>query len=92
MINRKTPYEVLGVPPSASQEDIKNAYRNLAKKFHPDINPGKKDTETKFKEINAANALIGNPTDRAKFDRGEMDDNQESSARAAAYARTDPSY
>jgi DnaJ-class molecular chaperone len=72
----KSPYETLGLTSSASQDDIKNAYRNLAKKYHPDLNPGKKDAEKKFKEINAANELIGTPEARAKFDRGETEAQQ----------------
>ena len=72
----KKPYEILGVASSASQDEIKNAYRNLAKKLHPDLNPGNKDAEKKFKEINAAYELIGTPESRAKFDRGELDEAQ----------------
>lgn len=67
------PYETLGVPKTVSQDDIKNAYRNLAKKFHPDLNPGNTAAEKKFKEINAANDLLSNAELRAKFDRGEID-------------------
>lgn len=73
----KTPYEILGVTSTASADDIKNAYRKLAKKFHPDLNPGNKDAEKKFKEINGANELIGSPESRAKYDRGESEAQQE---------------
>lgn len=67
------PYEALGLKSQASAEEIKNAYRKLAKKYHPDLNPGNKTAEAKFKEINAAYELIGEPEKRAKFDRGEME-------------------
>src|ERR1035437_3186566 len=67
------PYETLGVSPQATQDEIKNAYRNLAKKLHPDLNPGKK-TENRFKEINSANELIGTPEARTKYDRGEAEE------------------
>ncbi len=72
------PYDILGVKPQASQDEIKNAYRNLAKKLHPDLNPGNKTAETKFKEINAAYELIGTPEMKAKYDRGEINDQQDS--------------
>jgi len=70
----RDPYEILGIPREASQEEIKTAYRNLAKKFHPDLNPGSKDAEKRFKEINSANALLGDPVTRAKYDAGEIDE------------------
>jgi DnaJ-class molecular chaperone len=65
------PYQALGVSKTASQDAIKNAYRNLAKKYHPDLNPGSKEAERKFKEVSAAYDQIGTPEARAKFDRGE---------------------
>jgi DnaJ-class molecular chaperone len=67
------PYEVLGVAKDASAEDIRKAYRALAKKFHPDLNPGNNDCEEKFKAVSAAYDLIGDPEKRARFDRGEID-------------------
>src|SRR5271157_3110473 len=72
-MNRK-PYEILGVTASSSQDEIKNAYRNLAKKYHPDLNPGNKDAEKKFKEIAGAYELIGTSENRVKFDRGDFDE------------------
>jgi DnaJ-class molecular chaperone len=67
------PYQTLGVSKNASQEAIQKAYRRLAKKFHPDLNPGNKQAEDKFKEISAVYDLLGDPQKRARFDRGEID-------------------
>lgn len=67
----KDPYQILGVSKTATQEEIKKAYRSLVKKNHPDLNPGNKQAEARFKEISVAYDLIGTPEERAKFDRGE---------------------
>ena len=67
------PYEVLGVAKDASAEDVRKAYRALAKKLHPDLNPGNKATEEKFKDVSAAYDLIGDPEKRARYDKGEID-------------------
>ena len=67
------PYQVLGVKKDASAEDIQKAYRRLAKKLHPDLNPGNKKAEEQFKEVSAAYALLSDPEKRARFDRGEID-------------------
>lgn len=67
------PYTVLGVQKEASQDDIQKAYRRLAKKLHPDLNPGNKRAEEQFKEVSAAYDLLGDPDKRARFDRGEID-------------------
>jgi DnaJ-class molecular chaperone len=64
----------LGLSQSATQDDIKNAYRKLAKKYHPDLNPGNKEAEAKFKEANQAYEMLGTPEQRAKYDRGEMNE------------------
>ncbi len=69
----KNPYDVLGVRPGDSDETIRKAYRSLAKKFHPDLNPGKSEAAERFKEINAANDFLSDPERRARFDRGEID-------------------
>ena len=67
------PYTTLGVNKDATQDDIQKAYRRLAKKLHPDLNPGNKVAEEKFKEISAAYDLLSDPDKRARFDRGEID-------------------
>src|SRR5215218_11038158 len=67
------PYETLGVKKDASQQDIQKAYRKLAKKLHPDLNPGNKKAEEQFKEVSAAYDLLSDPDKRARFDRGEID-------------------
>jgi DnaJ-class molecular chaperone len=67
------PYQVLGVAKNASQDDIQKAYRKLAKKLHPDLNPGNKQAEDKFKEVSAAYDLLGDAEKRGRFDRGEID-------------------
>ncbi|SDD81179.1 DnaJ C-terminal domain-containing protein [Rhodospira trueperi] len=69
----KDPYDVLGVPRSASAEDIKRAYRRLARTMHPDVNPNDPRAEDRFKELNAAHDLLADPDTRARFDRGEID-------------------
>ena len=67
------PYTVLGVKRDASQDDIQKAYRRLAKKLHPDLNPGNERAEEQFKDVSAAYDLLGDPDKRARFDRGEID-------------------
>ena len=62
-------YEVLGISKGASEEEIKKAYKKLARKYHPDVNPGDKDAEEKFKEINEANAVLSDPTKKARYDQ-----------------------
>jgi DnaJ-class molecular chaperone len=69
----KTPYDILGVKPDASQDQIRSAYRRLARKFHPDLNPGDRAAEERFKEVSAANDLLGDAEKRARYDRGEID-------------------
>ncbi len=68
MTNKRDYYEVLGVTRSASADDIKNAFRNLARKFHPDVNKAE-DAEEKFKEINEAYGVLSDPDKRSAYDR-----------------------
>jgi DnaJ-class molecular chaperone len=70
----QTPYEVLGVKPDASADEIRKTYRKLAKQFHPDLNPGKPEAEARFKAISAAYDLLSDPEKRARYDRGEIDE------------------
>lgn len=67
------PYAALGVKRDASQDEIRKAYRALARKHHPDLNPGDKAAEERFKAISSANDLLSDAEKRARFDRGEID-------------------
>lgn len=69
----KDPYDVLGVSKSATQDEIHKAYRKLAKKLHPDLNPGNAKAADQFKDVASAHDLLGDPEKRARFDRGEID-------------------
>src|SRR3954468_12424302 len=67
------PYDVLGVKPNASAEEIQTAFRELAKKHHPDLNPGNQKAGEQFARISAAYDILGDPDKRARYDRGEID-------------------
>ena len=69
----KDPYTILGVNRDASDAEIQKAFRRAAKKSHPDLFPGDKKAEDRFKELNAANDILGDPAKRTRFDRGEID-------------------
>jgi curved DNA-binding protein len=62
-------YSILGITKSATEEEIKKAFRKMAVKYHPDKNPGSKEAEEKFKEVNEANEVLGDPEKRKKYDR-----------------------
>jgi DnaJ-class molecular chaperone len=70
----QTPYEVLGVKSDASADDIRKAYRKLAKEFHPDLNPGKPAAEARFKAVTAAYDILSDAEKRGRYDRGEIDE------------------
>ncbi len=69
----RDPYAVLGVPRSATGDDVKKAYRRLAKRLHPDLNPGNRTIEQQFKEVTAAYELLSDAGKRTQYDRGDID-------------------
>lgn len=73
MAEKRDYYEVLGLSKSASADEIKRAYRTLAKKYHPDANPGDKDAEAKFKEVGEAYSVLSDPDKKAKYDQYGFD-------------------
>src|SRR5262249_47522447 len=87
---KKDYYETLGVKKSASADDIRKAFRKLARKYHPDVNPGDKSAEEKLKAIPEANDVLSNPKKRKIYDQlGFYSDNIDPAA-AEAYARGGP--
>ena len=62
-------YQVLGVPRTATAREIKSAYRKMARKYHPDVNPGDAEAEKRFREINEAHEVLGDEENRAKYDQ-----------------------
>ena len=67
------PYTVLGIDRSASSDEIRAKFRKLARKYHPDLNPGNKESEAKFKELNTAYEILSDADKKAKYDNGEID-------------------
>ena len=84
----RDPYAILGVPKSASADEIRRAYRTLAKELHPDARPDDAKSEERFKEVTRAFKLLSNAETRAKFDRGEID--AEGRERAPFHYRSNP--
>lgn len=84
-------YKILGVDKSASENDIKKAYRKLARKYHPDVNPNDKEAERMFKQVNEANQVLSDPENRKKYDKYGKDwkhaEEFEKAGQQGAYAR-----
>ena len=84
----KSPYDILGIKQGASDDEIKAAYRKLAKKYHPDLNPDNAEADDKFKEASAAHDFLKDKDKRAAFDRGEID--SQGQPQWSGGAQTDP--
>src|SRR5512146_1114333 len=84
---KKDYYDILGVKKSASSEDIRKAFRKLARKYHPDVNPGDKAAEEKFKAISEANDVLSDPKKRKIYDQLGFYSDTIDPAAAEAYAR-----
>ena len=69
MAEKRDYYEVMGVPKNATEDEIKKAYRKLAKQYHPDLNPGDKEAEAKFKEVNEAYEVLSDKEKKARYDQ-----------------------
>ncbi len=81
------PYKTLGVERGAGADEIKRAYRELAKKLHPDLNPGNSRIEHKFKEVSHAYSILGDADKRQRFDRGEIDASGQATGRKGGFYR-----
>src|SRR5213596_1123709 len=84
---KKDYYEILGVKKTASAEDIRKAFRKLARKYNPDVNPGDKKAEEKFKEMSEANDVLSDPKKRKSNDQVGYYPNNSDPAAAEAYAK-----
>src|SRR6476619_813132 len=92
-------YKILGDDKKESENDIKNAYRKLARKYHPDLNPDDKEANKKFQQINEANEVLGDPEKRKKYDKygadwkhGEEFEKARQSQRQQQYSHSGSTY
>ena len=88
MAEKRDYYEVIGIQKGASEDEIKKAYKKLARKYHPDMNPGDKEAEEKFKEVNEANEVLSDPEKKARYDQfgfAGVDPNYGAGAGGGAY-------
>ncbi len=83
-------YKRLGVAPTATDIEIKKAYRKLAKQYHPDLNPGDTQAETRFKEVNEAYETLSDPDKRKSYDAAQQPTRQEQPGKRPGAARTAP--
>lgn len=81
-------YKILNISKTATNDDIKKSYRNLARKYHPDLNPNNKVAEEKFKEVSEAYEVLSSPDKRKKFDDGEFNVNPHDYKTGASYSQT----
>lgn len=85
--NFKDYYDILGVPKDAASEEIKRVFRRLARQYHPDLNPGNKEAEEKFKDIGEAYEILGDPSKRSQYDRFSLSWQKRSKAGKGGFKR-----